>query len=58
MLCSLALYTRKYGHNTDPQEATLAGTFWGPKKDLLQTTNFMNTTKLDVWEKTWKANKV
>ena len=51
MLCSLALYTRKYGHNTDPQEATLAGTFWGSKKDLLQTTNFMNTTKLDVWEK-------
>ena len=30
---------------------------WGPKQDLLQTTKFINTVKLDAWGQSWNTEE-
>ena len=30
---------------------------WGLKEDLVQTTNFINAIKLDVWGSSWNAEE-
>ena len=36
-----------------PQGSTLAEKLWGSKEDLLQTTQFINAIKLNVWGQSW-----
>ena len=55
MFSSSAPYTRKQAHSTGPHRATLAENLWGSKEDLLQITQFINTTKLDVSRESWNA---
>ena len=60
-----SLAQRKYGHSTGPKEAQTAlaqrsavvEKLWGPEEDLVQTTNFINAIKLDVWGQFWNAEE-
>ena len=49
MFCSSAPCTRKHGQSSiGPKGATFAEKLWSSKEDLLHTTIFISTIKLDV----------
>ena len=55
MFSSSAPYTRKHAHSIGPHTATLAENLWDSEEDLLQITQFLNPTKLDVSRKSGNA---
>ena len=39
------------------QRSNVVEKLWGSKEDLVQTTNFINAIKLDVWGQSWNAEE-
>ena len=41
-------YKEAHGHSISPKEPVWQKKLWGSTEDVVQTTNFINTVKLDV----------
>ena len=41
-------YKEAHGHSISPKEPVLQKKLWGSTEDVVQTTNFINTVRLDV----------